>query len=81
MNPNNKGLEFLDVLAIVSFAMQVQNYRELRSQASTDDIFSELQKQDNEYLVRILENQEKILEKLNTLNLSGNPTCSAPCRS
>lgn len=81
MNPNNKGLEFLDVLAIVSFAMQVQNYRELRSQASTDDIFSELQRQDNEYLVRILENQEKILEKLNTLNLSGNPTCSAPCRS
>lgn len=67
MNPNNKGLEFLDVLAIVSFAMQVQNYRELRSQASTDDIFSELQRQDNEYLVRILENQEKILEKLNTL--------------
>lgn len=61
------GLEFLDVLEIVAFAMQIQNYRELKSQASTDDIFSKLQRQDNEYLARILENQEKILEKLNTL--------------
>ena len=55
------------MLAIVSFAMQLANYRELKSQASTDDIFTELQKQDREYLSRIVENQEKILEKLNTL--------------
>lgn len=67
MGPNDRGFEFLDMLAIVSFAMQLANYRELKSQASTDDIFTELQKQDREYLSRILENQEKILEKLNTL--------------
>lgn len=67
MNPNNNGLEFLDILAIVSFAMQLANYWELKSQASTDDIFSELQRQDNEYLARILENQEKILNKLSEL--------------
>lgn len=67
MGPDDRGLEFLDVLAVVSFAMQIANYRELKSQASTDDIFTELQKQDREYLSRILENQEKILEKLNTL--------------
>lgn len=67
MGQDDRGFEFLDILAIVSFMMQVANYRELKSQASTDDIFSELQRQDNEYLVRILENQEKILEKLNTL--------------
>lgn len=67
MGPDDRGLEFLDVLTIVSFAIQIANYRELKSQASTDDIFSELQRQDNEYLARILENQEKILEKLNTL--------------
>ena len=64
MGPDDRGLEFLDVLAVVSFAMQLANYRELKSQASTDDIFSETQRQDNEYLARILENQEKILEKL-----------------
>ena len=67
MGPDDRGLEFLDVLAVVSFAMQIANYRELKSQASTDDIFAELQKQDREYLSRILENQEKILGKLNTL--------------
>ena len=67
MGPDDRGFEFLDMLAVVSFAMQLANYRELKSQASTDDIFAELQKQDREYLSRILENQEKILEKLNTL--------------
>lgn len=67
MNPNSNGLEFLDILAILSFSMQIANYRELKSQASTDDIFTELQKQDREYLSRILENQEKILNKLSEL--------------
>lgn len=67
MSPDDRGFEFLDMLAIVSFAMQLANYRELKSQASTDDIFSELQRQDNEYLARILENQEKILNKLSEL--------------
>lgn len=67
MNPGNDSLEFLDVLAIISFVMQIANYRELRSQASTDDIFAELQKQDNEYLSRILENQKRILDKLTAL--------------
>lgn len=67
MGQDDRGFEFLDILAIVSFMMQVANYQELKSQASTDDIFTELQKQDQEYLSRILENQEKILEKLNTL--------------
>lgn len=67
MMPDERGLGFLDVLAVVSFAMQVQNYQELKAQASTDDIFAELQRQDNQYLGKILENQEKILEKLNEL--------------
>lgn len=67
MGQDERGFEFLDMLAIVSFAMQLANYRELKSQASTDDIFSEPQRQDNEYLARILENQEKILNKLSEL--------------
>lgn len=68
MGPN--GYELLDILTILSFWMQLSNYRELKAQASTDDIFTELQKQDREYLSRILENQEKIIEKLNTLAFS-----------
>lgn len=67
MNPDGNNLEFLDVIAIVSFVMQVANYRELKSQASMDDVFSELQKQDREYLSRILRNQEIILNKLAAL--------------
>lgn len=67
MNQEN-GFEFLDILAIVSFVMQVANYKELRSQATTDDIFSELQKQDSHYLEHILENQKIILEKLTALS-------------
>ena len=67
MSPDGRGFEFLDMLAIVSFAMQIANYQELKSQASTDDIFSELQNQDNEYLGKILKNQEKILAKLSEL--------------
>lgn len=66
MNQEN-GFEFLDILAIVSFVMQVANYKELRSQATTDDIFSKLQKQDSHYLEHILENQKIILEKLTAL--------------
>lgn len=69
MNPDGNNLEFLDVLAIVSFVMQVANYRELKSQASMDDVFSELQKQDREYLSRILRNQEIILNKLAALTV------------
>ena len=68
MGQDEKGFEFLDILAIVSFAMQIANYQELKSQASTDDIFTELQKQDREYLSRIVENQEIILKKLSELD-------------
>lgn len=67
MGQDERGFEFLDILAIVSFAMQIANYQELKSQASTDDILTELQKQDREYLSRIVENQEIILKKLSEL--------------
>lgn len=67
MGQDEKGFEFLDILAIVSFAMQIANYQELKIQASTDDVFTEIQKQDREYLSRIVENQEIILKKLSEL--------------
>lgn len=70
MNPNN-GLEALDILTMMSFMMQVENYQELKSQASTDDIFRELQRQDRQYLDRIIENQEKILKLLTTRHTDG----------
>lgn len=58
---NNNSFDFLDILAMVSFAMQVINFQENQQQSNNDDIMSELQKQDKAYLEKILDNQNKIL--------------------
>lgn len=61
---SNGNFEFLDILAVVSFAMQVMNFQENQQQSNNDDIMSELQSQDRKYLSKILENQNKILKIL-----------------
>ena len=62
MSGNN--LDFLDVLTILSVALQIMGYRNDMSQSSNDDLMKELQIQDKAYLEKIIENQNKILEKL-----------------
>ena len=62
MSGNN--LDFLDVLAILSVALQIMGYQNGMSQSSNDDLMKELQRQDKAYLEKIIENQNKILEKL-----------------
>lgn len=69
MNAESRGFEFLDILTILSFSLQMVAYQELKEQASTDDIFRELQRQDREYLDRLVSNQEKILAKLAALTV------------
>ena len=64
MIANDNGFEFLDVLAIFSVMLQVVGYKNDISQSSNDDLMRELQKQDKRYLDKIIENQNKILEKL-----------------
>lgn len=66
-----KSLDFLDILAIVSFILQLQNNQELQKQSSNDDIMQELNMQDNKFFQTIIDqnNQiidlnKKILEKL-----------------
>ena len=39
-------------------------YEQTQRQATTDDLMRELQKQDREYFEKIIENQNRILEKL-----------------
>ena len=58
------GLSFIDALTIFSVVLQVIGYQSDRSQATTDDLMEELQKQDRAYLDKIIENQETILKKL-----------------
>ena len=64
MNNNGNDLDFLDVLTILSVALQIMGYQNDMSQSSNDDLMKELQRQDKAYLEKIIENQNKILEKL-----------------
>ena len=64
MNGQDNNLTFLDLLSIFSVMLQVFNYQMGQQSASTDDLMAELQRQDKAYLEKIIENQNKILEKL-----------------
>ena len=79
MSGNN--LDFLDVLTILSVALQIMGYQNDMSQSSNDDLMRELQRQDKAYLEKIVEKQNKILEKLADLQadiLWGMPMWYAP---
>ena len=81
MNNSGNNLDFLDVLTILSVALQIMGYRNDMSQSSNDDLMKELQRQDKAYLEQIVENQNKILEKLADLQadiLWGTPIWYAP---
>ena len=64
MNGNGNNLDLLDVLTILSVALQIMGYQNDMSQSSNDDLMRELQRQDKAYLEKIIENENKILEKL-----------------
>ena len=81
MNNNGNNLDFLDILTILSVALQIMGYQNDMSQSSNDDLMRELQRQDKAYLEKIIENQNKILEKLADLQadiLWGMPIWYAP---
>ena len=64
---NNNNQNFFDLLALFSVVLQMAVYEQTQRQASTDDLMRELQKQDMEYFEKIIENQNRILEKLANL--------------
>ena len=64
MNDSGNNLGFLDILTILSVILQIMGYQNDMSQSSNDDLMRELQRQDKAYLDKIIENQNKILEKL-----------------
>ena len=64
MNNSGNNLDFLDMLTILSVMLQIMGYQNDMSQSSNDDLMKELQRQDKAYLEKIIENQNKILEKL-----------------
>lgn len=64
MDNQNNNLSFFDMLTLFSVMLQIQNYQSDLKSASNDDLMAELQKQDKAYFEKIIENQNKILEKL-----------------
>ena len=60
---SGSNLNFLDTLTILSVMLQIMGYQNDMSQSSNDDLMKELQRQDKAYLEKIVENQNKILEK------------------
>lgn len=64
MNSNGNNLDSLDMLTILSVMLQIMGYQNDMSQSSNDDLMRELQRQDKAYLEKIIENENKILEKL-----------------
>lgn len=61
------NLSFLDFLTIFSVGLQVSGYEQNLKQASTDDLMKELERQDRDYLERIIENQKEIMKLLSDL--------------
>jgi hypothetical protein len=67
MSDNSKQLSWLDLLNVLSMILQVESYEQNLKQTSNDDLLNELQKQDQEYLDKILDNQNKIINLLNDI--------------
>lgn len=61
-------LEFLDILAIISFAIQMQNQQYFAVHFSNDDIMKELHAQDRQYLEVIMKQNSRIIELLETFS-------------
>lgn len=64
----DENFTFLDLITVVGFAVQMMNYQEIKRQTNNDDLMRELQKQDKEYFEKIIQNQNKILERLAKLD-------------
>lgn len=63
-NQNGNGLSYLDALTVFSVILQMIGYQNDQMQTSNDDLLRELQKQDREYLDKIIQNQNEILNIL-----------------
>lgn len=63
-NNQNGNYSFLDMLNVFSVILQMIGYDKDQKQTSNDDLLRVLQRQDREYLEKIISNQNQILEIL-----------------
>ncbi len=66
MNDDN-NLSGLDMLTVFSVILQVMGYQQNQEQTSNDALLSELQRQDSEYLDKIISTQNEILKLLSDI--------------
>lgn len=62
----NQQFEFLDIITIISFVMQLMNQQNISRQATSDDIMQELRIQDSKYLQHIMDQNNQIINLLQT---------------
>ena len=67
-NYQNGNYSFLDMLNVFSVILQMIGYDKDQKQTSNDDLLRALQRQDREYLEKIISNQNQILEILSKTN-------------
>ena len=67
-NNQNGNYSFLDMLNVFSAILQMIGYDQDQKQTSNDDLLRALQRQDREYLEKIISNQNQILEILSKTN-------------
>lgn len=67
-NNQNGNYSFLDMLNVFSAILQMIGYDKDQKQTSNDDLLRALQRQDREYLEKIISNQNQILEILSKTN-------------
>lgn len=60
----NRQWSFIDMLTMFDTFLQMADFQMNVQQSSNDDIMRELGRQNNEYLEKIIANQEEILKKL-----------------
>lgn len=68
-NNQNGNYSFLDMLNVFSVILQMIGYDKDQKQTSNDDFLRALQRQDREYLEKIISNQNQILEILSKTNV------------
>lgn len=64
MSKQDEQLSFLDLLNVLSIILQIEGYEENLKQTSNDELLNELNKQNREYLDRIIDNQDRMIDLL-----------------
>jgi hypothetical protein len=61
---NNNNYDFFFLLNVVANVLQIQSYEMLKKEISNNDIMESLRHQDNDYLEKIIKQNQEIISLL-----------------